>query len=244
MQSEWFEQWFDSPYYHLLYKNRSTEEAAHFVDNVVSVLQAMPGDRLLDLACGKGRHAIAFSQLGLHVTGADLSKESIAFAKQFEHDTLHFVVHDMRDVLNAGSFKFVCNLFTSFGYFKSGADNLKAAQSIYADLQEGGRFLIDFVNRNHAIQNIEAHRHEVILKENVEFKIERSYTDEKFIKDIQISHEGKLLQFQESVNSFTLQQMTGLFTTAGFTLLKQFGSYELDAYVENDSPRMILLFQK
>ncbi len=244
MQSEWFEQWFDSPYYHLLYKNRSTEEAIYFVENVVKVLEAVPGDRLLDLACGKGRHAIAFSQLGLVVTGADLSKESIAFAKQFEHEHLHFAVHDMREVLNAGAFKFVCNLFTSFGYFKNADDNLMAAQSIYTTLQDGGRFLIDFVNRSHAIRNIEAHRSEVIEREGVTFKIERSYTDEKFIKGIEIYHSDKMLRFEESVNSFTQVQMKALFVSAGFTFVKQFGSYSLEEYDENNSPRMILLFQK
>lgn len=84
IQNEWFEDWFDSPYYHLLYKNRSEEEANQFVEKCVEVLATKPNETLLDLACGKGRHSVAFAAHGLDVTGVDLSRESIEYALQSE----------------------------------------------------------------------------------------------------------------------------------------------------------------
>lgn len=244
MQNEWFEDWFDSPYYHLLYKNRSEEEADAFVKKIVTALETTPNERLLDLACGKGRHAIAFAKYGLDVTGVDLSKESIAFANGFEHERLHFYVHDMRHVFRTNYYDYVCNLFTSFGYFKSDNDNKSVAGSIFLALKPGGKFLIDFVNRNHAVNNIEQNRSDKILKEGVEFEVKRSYTENKFIKDIFITYGERKLHFQENVNSFTLAQMTGLFQAAGLTLKSVYGNYELEAYDEISSPRMILLFEK
>ena len=241
---EWFENWFDSEYYHLLYQNRSEEEAIHFVSKCVQILETKPNETLLDLACGKGRHSVAFANCHLDVTGVDLSKESIARAKLNEKDNLHFYVHDMRNVFRTNYFDYVCNLFTSFGYFRNDHDNLLAAKSIFLSLKPKGTLLIDFVNRNYAIRSINSNLRETILLENIEFNIQRSFTDKKFIKDIHIKNGMQHFHFQESVNSFTLTEMTALFHSVGLSLKATFGNYELAAYNEVDSPRMILKFEK
>ena len=92
----WFESWFDSPYYHLLYQNRDSGEAKHFIDNLTNYLHLPKQSKLLDLACGKGRHSIYFSQKKFITTGIDLSEQSIHYALQFENDSLSFFIHDMR----------------------------------------------------------------------------------------------------------------------------------------------------
>ena len=74
----WFVNWFDSPYYHLLYKNRDEKEAQVFIDNLIEKLQLKKGSKLIDIACGKGRHATYFNKKGMNVVGVDLSKNSIA----------------------------------------------------------------------------------------------------------------------------------------------------------------------
>ena len=83
----WFVNWFDSPYYHTLYKNRDEKEAQVFIDNLVHHLQIKKGSKLIDIACGKGRHATYFNSLGLDVVGVDLSPNSIASAKKNENNT-------------------------------------------------------------------------------------------------------------------------------------------------------------
>ncbi|MBK7690714.1 MAG: class I SAM-dependent methyltransferase [Bacteroidetes bacterium] len=244
MQKEWFENWFDSAYYHILYQNRSDVEASDFVHKCVQLLKPKPGDTLLDLACGKGRHSIAFSEFQLDVTGVDLSRESIAIAKKAEKDQLHFFVHDMQKVFRTNYYNYVCNLFTSFGYFKNEHENVLAARSIFQALKPGGVFIIDFVNRNHAIQNITSHQEETICRDHVSFFIKRSYTQKKFLKDIYIQDGEQAFHFQESVNSFTLAEMQHLFTSVGLTLQNSYGTYNLGAYDEQHSPRMILQFEK
>ena len=63
---DWFVSWFDTEYYHTLYKHRDDTEAHDFVKNLVSFLKLTQNDTILDLACGKGRHAIYLNQLGFN----------------------------------------------------------------------------------------------------------------------------------------------------------------------------------
>jgi 2-polyprenyl-3-methyl-5-hydroxy-6-metoxy-1,4-benzoquinol methylase len=69
----WFASWFDTPYYHILYKERNYREAQVFMDNLTQYLNLPEKAKVLDLACGKGRHSIYLNQLGYEVVGADLS---------------------------------------------------------------------------------------------------------------------------------------------------------------------------
>jgi len=55
---EWFADWFDTPYYHILYKNRNDEEAAHFIENLIEFIQLDLGSRVLDLAVHDMRQVI------------------------------------------------------------------------------------------------------------------------------------------------------------------------------------------
>ena len=126
----WYSEWFDSEYYHLLYQERDYTEAAKFLDKLLSALDVQPREKVLDLACGRGRHSIYLSTKDLLVTGIDLSAKNISQASEEENERLHFAVHDMRESYKERYFDYVFNLFTSFGYFESDAENvmvLKAA---------------------------------------------------------------------------------------------------------------------
>ena len=92
----WFTNWFDSKYYHILYKNRDINEAKFFIENLITKLD-LKDKKILDLACGKGRHARLFNELGFNVVGIDLSLNSINEAKIFENKTLKFFQLDMRN---------------------------------------------------------------------------------------------------------------------------------------------------
>lgn len=137
---EWFESWFDTPYYHLLYSNRDYTEAENFITKLTADLQLPPNSKIIDLACGKGRHSVFLNKLGYNVLGLDLSRQSIEFDKQFENQTLVFDVHDMRNSINADPMDAVFNLFTSFGYFDHESDDRKVFHSVYNALKPGGFF--------------------------------------------------------------------------------------------------------
>ena len=95
-QKEWFREWFDSSWYHKLYFERNEHEAQQFLSRLINYLKCAEGSRMLDVACGKGRHSIQLAGKGFKVTGIDLSEDSIREAKEHENENLEFFVHDMR----------------------------------------------------------------------------------------------------------------------------------------------------
>jgi 2-polyprenyl-3-methyl-5-hydroxy-6-metoxy-1,4-benzoquinol methylase len=240
----WFKAWFNSPYYHRLYKHRTEEEAKQFVDALVTTLQWKPSFTLLELACGKGRHAQAFAQHQLDVTGIDLAEDSILYAKQWEKDNLHFYVHDMRQIFRTNYYDVVTNMFTSFGYFDSAHENQLAAKTIYLALKPGGMFLMDFVNQQYAFDQIAQHPNHQVMDEGVQFDITKSIEGKRVLKEIAITEGSHKEVHTEELETFSFQEMKELFTETGLHFRKAFGSYTLEDYQEGSSQRMILLFEK
>ena len=110
----WFKDWFNSPYYHILYGSRNEAEANRFIQNIANLLQFKKDELALDLACGKGRHSRELASHALNVYGIDLSEESIKAASKLSCHNLQFEIHDMRKVYKQNYFDYVFNLFTSF----------------------------------------------------------------------------------------------------------------------------------
>jgi len=160
MKNNWFAEWFDSKYYHILYQHRDYAEAQLFMDNLVAHLDVPPHATIWDLACGKGRHSIYLAEKGFDVTGTDLSVQSITAAREFEHTHLSFFQHDMRDGFRINYFDYVFNLFTSFGYFDNDKDDLKVLKNIAKSLKNKGVFVMDFLNVHHVTANLVPKEHQ------------------------------------------------------------------------------------
>lgn len=238
--NNWFETWFDSPYYHILYKNRNDTEAQLFMDNLTNYLNLPEEAKILDLACGKGRHAIYLNQLGYDVTGVDLSENSIKEASKSSNDTLHFKVHDMR-VQTEEKYDAVFNLFTSFGYFENEEDNFKTLAAIKNSLTEYGFAVIDFMNVNYVIENLVAE--EVKTVDEIDFHIKRYVKDGHIYKEIIFEDKGQKFHFTEKVRALTLQDFEQMMEKADIYMLDIFGDYKLRKFYKNDSERLIMIFK-
>ena len=174
----WFEDWFNTPYYHILYKDRDFVEAENFITNLTKELQLPTESKIIDLACGKGRHSVFLHQLGYEVLGVDLSEESIFHNKKFETTTPHrlnFKVHDMRNELypeiTSEKVDAVFNLFTSFGYFDEEEDDRRVFQSVKNVLKKEGIFILDFLNEKFVKNTLVSETE--IKKEDINFKIKK-----------------------------------------------------------------------
>jgi len=238
--TKWFTSWFDTPFYHILYKDRNETEAHAFMDTLTAYLNIPEHGKILDLACGKGRHARYLNKIGYDVTGADLSENSIAFAKQFENHRLHFNVHDMCKPFGK-TFDAVFNLFTSFGYFEDDADNLKTIEAIKTNLNDSGFGIIDFMNSEFVIDNLVPE--ELKTVDGIDFYLKRYVEDGYIVKDITFTADGKLYDFQERVRGFTLADFELLFEQAGVYLLDVFGDYKLRKFNTKTSERLVLIFK-
>jgi SAM-dependent methyltransferase len=239
---EWFDEWFDSPYYHLLYKHRDEEEAKQFINNLEQYFNFRKGQKAMDLACGKGRHSIYLAEKGLDVTGLDLSEKNIAFASRNEREHLKFAVHDMRETYKKEAFDYVFNLFTSFGYFADPKENEHTIQAVYRSSKPGGCFLIDFLNPQVVIDQLVSAESKVV--DHIEFKISRFLEKGFIIKNIHFEDEGQPYFYQEKVKAITKKEFLAYFQAAGFQVKDMFGTYELEEYDEHASPRMIFVVQK
>lgn len=237
----WYASWFDTKYYHILYKDRNYREAQIFMDNLTHYLNLPDKASVLDLACGKGRHSIYLNQLGFDVVGVDLSENSIAEASKNASDTLHFRVHDMREPMEE-KFDAIFNLFTSFGYFENESDNQKTLISIKESLSDYGFAVIDFMNVNHVIANLIAN--EIKVVDGIEFNITRFVSEDNFIiKEIKFVDNGENFYFTEKVKAFTLSDFETMMTAAEINLLDTFGDYKLKKFHKKDSERLIMIFK-
>jgi len=238
----WFANWFDSPYYHTLYKNRDEKEAQLFIDNLIDYLQIPKGSKLIDIACGKGRHAKYFNQKGMVVVGADLSLNSINTAKKDENKNLQFSAHDMREKYQEDTFDVVTNLFTSFGYFENNKDEQKAINAMASNLKKEGLLIIDFMNAKKVIANLVLNEQKKI--DGIQFDITRQVKDGYILKDIFITDGKEQQQFQEKVKAITLADYSEFIANAELIIIDIFGNYKLDDFDEEISDRLILICKK
>jgi SAM-dependent methyltransferase len=237
---DWFKGWFNSPYYHLLYKNRDEAEANKFIDRLLAVLQPSQGSLVLDLACGRGRYSRYLAEKGFNVTGLDISTESIKYAQQFENEHLSFFQHDMRIPYRINYFDYVFNFFTSFGYFETEKDHLKTVQNISRGLKQNGHFVLDFFNAGKVIRNLR--ENEIKQVDDVVFQIHRQVSSDGYIlKSIAFEDKGKSYHFTERVRAFSLDDFRLLFNAAGMRIAKTFGDYYLRPFDPEISDRLIII---
>ena len=239
---EWFEQWFDSPYYHLLYKQHDEAEARRMVDNFLRALDLPEGSRILDLACGKGRHSRYLAEQGYDVTGLDISSQSIAYARQFEHKRLNFYQHDMRLPFRINYFDAVLNMFTSFGYFSHDRDHLKTLQNVAKGLRPGGLLLLDYFNSNWVREHLVPSASKTV--EGIEFRLKKTVRDGHVFKTVEFEAKGRHHAFRERVRLFELADFEAMFAASGLRLRHTFGDYALGKFDAAESQRLVLVAER
>ena len=242
MEKEWFTEWFDSPYYHMLYQDRDEREAQLFLDNLTRHFHFSPDTKVVDLACGKGRHAIYLNALGFDVTGIDLSAQSIACATQFANTRLRFEVGDLRNLRFENAFDVALNLFTSFGYFQSNEENLQVIKQMNRSIKPGGYLLIDFMNAPLVIRDLVEHESKTI--DGIQFKITRWVENGFIYKRINFTDTNREFEFTEKVQSLTKKDFELLFASCSFNLVNVFGDYTFNSYKESTSPRLIMVSKR
>ena len=239
----WFENWFGSPYYKILYQNRDEIEAQEFVENLLGYLSPLPGSVMLDIACGEGRFAKQLAEHGYDVTGIDISHPSIEKAKAFETDNLQFFVQDMRLPFYINYFDFAFNFFTSFGYFAHDRDHALAARSFAAALKKDGILVIDYMNAEKVMAALVLE--DTVTRGSYNFHIKKKVERNHIIKDISFTDaDKKQRHYTERVAAFTLSDFVKIFRPANMHLVSTFGDYKLGPFDPANSPRLIMVFKK
>ncbi|MCB9184429.1 MAG: methyltransferase domain-containing protein [Flavobacteriales bacterium] len=237
----WYRHWFGTPYYALLYGHRDDAEAAAWVDAILQRWNLPPGSTLLDLACGRGRHARHFAAHGLRVTGADISAESIGLARANVPDA-RFLVHDMRTPIPGTRFDAICCLFTSLGYFDQLSDDQRVLDAVSAMLPSGGRFVLDFMNTPVVLRDLVAH--EEVNCGDVRFSIDRRLDSDVLVKRIVAMDSSGEHRFEERVQALEPEQIAAMALKAGLEIDDRTDGPVLSAYDRERSSRFVLWTRK
>lgn len=245
MKSEWFKDWFNTQEYINLYKHRNEDEAEQHIKLILDNVETFAGYRVLDMACGAGRHAILLAKKGLIVTAVDLSDNLLSIAKKTadeENLKIEFVKSDIREFNTNLDFDLVVNLFTSFGYFESDEENYSVLRKAYDLTLPGGYFVLDFFNSSYLTNNLikfsEEKLDDAIIHQHREIK------NNRINKKIVITKNGQIKSFLESVRMFTKDELEYSLTKIGFDIHKTFGDFLGNEFDNIISPRLILICKK
>lgn len=243
-ENSWYKDWFNSPFYHKLYFERDEKEAEEFIKRLMRHLNPPAGSRMLDVACGKGRHSKIMASMGFQVTGIDLSTDSIEIARQFENDHLEFFVHDMRLPFRANYYDYVFNFFTSFGYFKTRREHDDSIRTIAKSLHPGGIFVIDYLNTHFAEDNLV--RDEKKTLNGTNYEILRWDDETHFYKKIIVTDPSltQPLEYTEKVAKFSFGDFTDMLSYQGMQVQEVFGDYHFNSYDVRKTPRLIIMASK
>jgi len=238
----WFHEWFNTSYYHILYAYRSDEEAQDFIKRIIEKLNWNKDSYILDLACGKGRHSNYLASQGMKVLGIDLSEQNIEYAKAHAHPNATFKVGDMREIPFKNEFDIVVNLFTSFGYFDDKAENTHVLKEIFDALKPGGTFVFDYLNPPYVLKKL--HVTNSVYLNQIHIKTHKRIEGEWVIKQIDVKDGTFEKQYFERVNLLDSAWLSKQLVEIGFEIKEHYGDYKLSEFDINNSPRSILVANK
>ncbi|MBO6573787.1 MAG: class I SAM-dependent methyltransferase [Rhodothermales bacterium] len=239
----WYEQWFDTDEYELLYQNRNEDEARRLVSLIIDRTGVEAGSRVLDVGCGRGRHAVEFARRGFEVTGLDLSERSLEKAEQRAQEAgvqVRFLRGDMRKPVPE-AFDLVVNLFTAFGYFEDDREHQAAIDAMAGSLDRDGWLVQDFLNAEYVRSHLVAA--DVRTVGQWEVRQSRRIQDGRIRKRIQFQTEEGSHAFEESVALLGRSDFERLYDAAGLEVVDVLGNYDGDPFAPG-LPRLIHLAQR
>jgi len=245
MKSEWFKDWFNTQEYLNVYQHRNESDAEDHIKLILENVDLIPGAKILDMACGAGRHAIILARKNFHLTAVDLSENLISIAEQSaqnENLKISFVQSDIRKYETNDKFDLIINLFTSFGYFESDEENYAVLQKAYHLLVENGFFVLDFFNSEFLRQNLVEFSEENLG--GAEIHQYRKIKNNRVTKKIVITKNGNLSTYEESVRMFSKDEIVNAIQNIGFDIYKTFGDFLGSEFDKLSSPRLIMICKK
>ena len=238
VEDDWFEKAFEH-LYPVLYANRSIEAAEPEVHFAVDALNLTEDHEVLDMCCGTGRHMYHLLRYVRRVTGLDYSHTLLQSARETLGSQARLIRADMRTIPMKESFDAVCNFFTSFGYFAVEEENQEAINAFASALRPGGKFFIDFVNRDYITMHLVPHSERSAGEYDVQDERWIDVEAERLNKRTTVMRDGHVVEvFTESVRLYTPQHFVEMLEKAGLAPERIYGDYH-GGPLDPDQPRMI-----
>ncbi len=247
--SPWYESFFGRDYLDVYDYQFTQERAESETSFAIRALALQPGEQVLDLCCGQGRHAVLLAKHGCVVTALDLNADYLDLAQAAAREagvTLETVPADMREIPSAGRFDAVVNMFSSFGYLESEAEDAKVLAAIVRALKPGGRVLLDLLNRDWVVANYETEDSHTdaggtLYLEHRRFDLETSRNHVSFTV---VTPAGQRREVGgHHIRLYTLREMRGALDAAGLVYEGVYGGFAGETY-SIDTRRMIIVARK
>jgi SAM-dependent methyltransferase len=239
----WYRRLFGPDYLKLDWHDTTEAE----VEGLIRMLSLDESDRVLDLCCGYGRHAVPLASHGCQVTGLDLSEAMLAEAEanaQRADCRVDWVRADVRDVPFEAEFDVALNLFTSFGYFEREGDNLAALAAAREALVPGGYFVLDTINHDYMVRSFQPEnwydRPEGWVLERREFDALESRVNSTWTL---IEPDGSTRSYPNSIRTYTFAELRTLLTLVGFDVLQANGGYKGET-LDWNAARMVIVSRR
>jgi SAM-dependent methyltransferase len=217
---EWFEEWFTEEYLHL-YPHRDEAEAQRLITLLRGAIPWQPGWRVLDVACGAGRHMNALARDGARVFGLDLSPGLLRRAQSLGHENL--LRADMRSFpVRPASMDLTVNLFTSFGYFATDEEHATALTQMVASVRPGGWFAMDFLDAGYVRGTLVPEA--TMVMGGAAVRVTRKITEDgRFVTKHIRTTDGR--EYMERVRLFSPAELEQMLTTGPLEITHRFGDY-------------------
>jgi SAM-dependent methyltransferase len=243
---DWFEGFFDEEYLQFAVDRFPGEETAAEVDVLADALGLREGSRVLDLACGHGRHSVELARRGCAVTGVDLSEPSLELAAARAAEAgvaVRLERADMRRIAFTAEFDAVVNMFTAFGYFEDG-DNRLVLERVAAALVPGGAFLMEIVNPVSVFARFEARGWHTLSDGSVMLE-ERAYDAPRgrFETCWTFVRGGERREQRFSHRAYTAPELAAMAAAAGLGVERFWGGFD-GSDLEMGSRRIVMVARK
>ncbi|MCL5271080.1 MAG: class I SAM-dependent methyltransferase [bacterium] len=208
---------------------------------IKKALRLHRGQSVLDAPCGAGRIAIHLAHAGCRITGVDLRPSFTAKASvRFEHEKVpgRFIAQDLRQMEFKNEFHAAYSWCGSFGYF-SEAGNLDVIRRYALALRQGGRLLVDQINRENMLRHFASSRQtgNRSMRTRWDAKTQRVESDWVVVRD------GRREHNRLSIRLYTPTQMRRLFEQAGLIVEALHASSNGEPY-RRSSKRLIVVGRK
>lgn len=214
------------------------------VEFAIQALRLAPGARVLDIACGVGRHSIELARRGYHVTGLDLSPTLLKIAAERAERAgveVNWVRADMREIPFTQEFDAAFNIFSSWGYLESEDEDQKVLTAVARALKPGGVFLLETAHRDWMIRHFQSHAwSEGVGVLVLEDRVLDLLSGRLLSTWTAIYNDGRRRQWQVNTRHYTAAELRRMLESAGFTISQSFGGYD-GAPLTLESPRLILV---
>ncbi len=241
--NDWFKKWFSSDEYLSVYSHRNIKDAENLLNLVLDNTSVPSNAKVLDAACGAGRHSLILSRKGYNVTAFDLSRNLLTIGRENsinQNLTVDFLCADIRNICFRGAFHLVLNMFTSFGYFESDDENFLFFKNVRKLLKNDGFLVLDYFNDSYLRNNLVNRTSKLI--EGKRILERRKLVGDFVIKDIEIKYDGVTRVFNEKVKLYSYSKLTKYFEEIGLKVFKVFGNYRGEPFSELKSERLIIIF--